>query len=143
MRSSTDAGAVDPCTQPRPGMEQGFVGDLHLVGSGGDEAPGDKGVKNGLGVALAEQQLAPRHTPPGPGGGGASDVDEAGEDPPGEILLRGSQPGIYLLRAGGDCSVDATAIAVIRDRQPPAAAALPGGQQSVRQQGQGASVVRR
>src|SRR6202034_4324532 len=103
--------------------------DLHVVGPGGDEALSDEGVKHGLGVGMELQQFAPWHAPLR-ASHGVGYVHEAGEYPAGQFLLDGSELGVSLSRAGGARSADAAAAAVVRDRQPPAAA-LPGGQQRV------------
>ena len=140
MGANTDAVAVDPLPEPRPGMEQRLMGDLHVLGPGGDEALLDEGVENGLGAGVELQQSAPGHAP-SRASRSVGHVHEAGEYPTGQFLLVGGELGIDFFGACGDRSADAAAVAVVRDRQPPAVAALPGGQQRVRQQWQGAGVM--
>ena len=46
---------VNPIAQPRPDKQERFVGDLHIIGFGGDQALVDENVEDRLRITMAEQ----------------------------------------------------------------------------------------
>ena len=68
-------------------------------------------------------------------------MDQAEEQPPGQLLLVRCELVVDLARAGRHRAVDAADVVIVGNRQPSTLALRPGGVQRVRQQRQRASVM--
>jgi hypothetical protein len=118
------------------------VGDLGRVRVHRDQArvnePAEQ-VAGGRGILLP-RQVAER-------GGAAGfrrvvcDVHQAEEEPPRHVLLVLREAGVDVLGSPGDGIPDAAACLIVSHRQLAAAAVLPGGEKSVREQRQGSCLV--
>ncbi len=139
------AGAVllDPVAQPRPGVQQCLVGDLHGVRVQGHQPGAHQRLQGLLGLGRVPgllRQPAPG-APPAGGLGVLAHPDQPQQQQPGGVAGRRVQVRPGPLGGGGHRALDAAGRAVAGQRQPARLAALPGGEQGVGQQRQDARVV--
>ncbi len=129
---------ADPAAQPRPGVQQGLVGDLHGVAVHGDQAGPYEGVERGRGRARVGQLLhegRPAHPPPRRTRT-VGDVHQPHQDAAERVLLGGVEAAEHLLGGPGDGPLDAAGALVSGDGQGGALAPAPGGHQRVGDQRQ-------
>lgn len=132
---------VDPVAQSGPGVQQGFVGDLDGVAVHGDQPGPDEDVKGGgRGVRVGElfHQGAAAGAAPGRDDALVGHVDEPGQDAPDGLLLGRVQLGEHGLGGAGDGALDAAGPLVPGHGEGGVLALLPGGEEGVRDEGQGA-----
>ncbi len=129
---------MDPAAQPRPGVQQGLMGDVNGVTVHGDQPGPYEGVQRGGGdlrVPHLLQQGVPCHPAPGrPGSLGH--VHQSGQQPADRLLLGRVEAGEHVLGGPRDRSVDAAGALVPGDGQHGSVPLLPGGEQRVGEEGQ-------
>jgi hypothetical protein len=134
---------VDPSAQPRPRRQQRLVADLDRVGVGGDQARAHVLVEHELGVfgTVGAEQLRPGGAPAGVCDA-LADVHQPQEHPSCSLPLGLAQPDVHRLGGSRHGAVDAAGRPIVLDAHPTFVAVLPRRQQRMRQQRQGAGVVR-
>ncbi|EPH41052.1 putative WD repeat-containing protein [Streptomyces aurantiacus JA 4570] len=135
---------VDPVAQPRPGVQECLVGDLHGLRVEGHQPGADQrfeGLLRLVGVRRLLGELPPR-PPPAGGLGVLAQPDETEQEQPRGRTRRRVEAGPGALGGRRHRSLDPARRAVTGQRKAARLPPLPGGEQSVGEERQDARVVR-